>query len=73
MIHVLHDAEQDMSQDFSFASAVALFGMQLRKSAYTNNTKRDKVLELAELGRGNDDNGYRAEFIRLVKTLESNL
>ena len=73
MTHVLADKEQEMSTDFIFASSVALFGMQLRKSAFTNNAKKNKIIALAEVGRGNDRHGYRAEFIRLVKTIDSEL
>jgi len=55
--------------DFNFSSAVALFGMQLRNSKYTSKTNFNDVISLAEKGRGQDKDGYRAEFIRLVKTL----
>ncbi|WP_029038444.1 vWA domain-containing protein [Salinimicrobium xinjiangense] len=64
------DAAQTMSADFEFASAVALFGMQLRESEFTNNANKDLVISLAEAGRGEDRDGYRAEFIRLVKTAD---
>jgi len=56
-------------KDFNFSSAVALFGMQLRNSKYTSKTNFNDVISLAEKGRGQDKDGYRAEFIRLVKTL----
>jgi len=54
--------------DFNFSSAVALFGMQLRNSKYTCKTDYTNVIALAEKGSGLDKDGYRAEFIRLVKT-----
>lgn len=57
---------EDASPDFKFASAVALFGMQLRKSDYIDNFKTSEVVALAEAGKGIDKEGYRAEFIRLV-------
>jgi Ca-activated chloride channel family protein len=60
----------DVSNDFKFSTSVALFGMNLTKSKFTNKASYDKVIELAESGRGNDSEGYRAEFIRLVKTLK---
>ncbi|MEM6717803.1 MAG: von Willebrand factor type A domain-containing protein [Bacteroidota bacterium] len=56
------------SDDFNFTAAVALFGMQLRDSKYHNDSKLEDVVALAETGRGEDTNGYRAEFIRLVKS-----
>ncbi|MEO1011864.1 MAG: von Willebrand factor type A domain-containing protein [Bacteroidota bacterium] len=72
IVHPLIDVNSKMSPDFTFASAVALFGMQLRESSYHNNSSLEDVLALAERGRGTDRNGYRAEFIRLVKTMENN-
>ena len=58
------------SEDMNFAAAVAMFGMHLRKSAYANNATLKDIIKLAENGRGNDDDGYRAEFIRLVKSYQ---
>jgi len=57
-------------KDFNFSAAVALLGMQLRNSKYTSKTNFNDVISLAEKGRGSDKDGYRAEFIRLVKTLQ---
>lgn len=57
-----------MSADFKFAAAVALFGMQLHKSVFSNTLRREDVINLAEDGKGTDNDGYRAEFIRLVKS-----
>ncbi|MFC4634326.1 von Willebrand factor type A domain-containing protein [Dokdonia ponticola] len=56
------------SEDAKFISAVAMFGMQLRDSKFTENTTQDDVLILAQSGRGEDKDGFRAEFIRLVKS-----
>lgn len=50
-----------------FASAVALFGMILRNSEFANGADLADVIELAEKARGKDENGYRAEFNRLIK------
>ena len=68
LTETLEDAVQPMDIDFKFASAVALFGMQLRESQFTNDASTDLIISLAEAGRGNDPDGYRAEFVRLVKT-----
>jgi Ca-activated chloride channel family protein len=54
--------------NMQFAAAVALFGMQLRHSKYTNSTDLDAVIKLAKKGKGTDEDGYRAEFIRLVES-----
>jgi len=56
------------STDFKFSAAVALFGLQLRKSIFINTTHKKDVIALAEAGKGSDEEGYRAEFIRLVKS-----
>ncbi|MFD0964157.1 YfbK domain-containing protein [Pseudofulvibacter geojedonensis] len=56
--------------DFNFSSAVALFGMKIRESKYTNKATYGDIIALAEKGRGIDKEGYRAEFIRLVKTFK---
>ena len=59
---------ENASEDLKFSAAVALFGMQLRKSEFINTKKREDVIALAEAGKGMDKDGYRAEFIRLVKS-----
>lgn len=71
MVHVQNTEISKPSEDMNFASAVALFGMQLRQSKYYNKAAVSKVLELASKGRGEDKEGYRAEFVRLVKSYEN--
>ncbi|WP_423998958.1 YfbK domain-containing protein [Maribacter sp. IgM3_T14_3] len=73
LVHVQNSNTQEMSKDFLFSAAVALFGQQLRKSAFINKTSFNDVIVLAEKGRGEDENGYRAEFIRLVKSMNEKL
>lgn len=68
MIHVQNDQTTKASADMNFATAVALFGMQLRKSAYDGQTTTKDIIKLAKKGLVNDENGYRAEFIRLVES-----
>lgn len=58
------------SENFKFSAAVAEFGMLLRSSKHKANANFKQVLELAKSGKGKDDNGYRAEFIRLVEMSE---
>ena len=60
-------AFSDTSDDFKFVSAVSLFGMKIRKSKFSKKSNFDDVISLAENGRGTDKEGYRAEFIRMVK------
>ena len=58
------------SDDFRFAAAVAAFGMRLGDSAYLNGYAYGDILELARGARGEDREGWRAEFVRLVETSE---
>ncbi|MEY8687122.1 von Willebrand factor type A domain-containing protein [Bacteroides sp. AN502(2024)] len=57
----------NVSSDFCFASAVAMFGQLLRGSDFIGNASYDQVIELAKQGLNKDDKGYRREFIRLVE------
>lgn len=56
------------STDFKFSAAVALYGLQLRKSIFTETFEKSDVIDLAKAGKGEDVDGYRAEFIRLVRS-----
>lgn len=55
------------SENFRFAAAVAEYAMLLRSSEYKGRSNYRQVLELAQSGLGKDEDGYRAEFVRLVK------
>jgi Ca-activated chloride channel family protein len=55
------------SRDFQFAASVAAFGMILRGSQFKGDATLEAVQEIAESARGADRNGYRAEFVELVK------
>jgi Ca-activated chloride channel family protein len=54
-------------EDFRMATAAAAFGQLLRNSAFKGNITYDDVLQLASSAKGQDKEGYRAEFIQLVK------
>lgn len=56
-----------VSSDFRFASAVAMFGQLLRESDYKGNASYDRVISLAKQGLNSDEKGYRREFIRLAE------
>ena len=58
------------SDNIAFASAVAEFGMLLRNSEYKGTASFEDVLKRAKAAKGSDDEGYRAEFIRLVEKAE---
>jgi hypothetical protein len=57
--------------DLKFAAAVAEFGMILRDSEYRGNGTLQQVLEWAQQGRGADVNGYRTDFIELVRKAQA--
>ncbi len=56
----------DAGVDAQFAAAVAAFGQKVKSSVYGGAITWDEIKQLARSGRGTDDGGYRAEFIRLV-------
>ena len=56
------------SSDFRFSAAVAAFGQILRGGRYTGDFAYDDVLVLARAARGDDPDGYRGEFLGLVRT-----
>ncbi|MCC8410327.1 von Willebrand factor type A domain-containing protein [Mucilaginibacter sp. UR6-1] len=56
------------STDMKFASAVAEFGMLLRDSPYKQQASYAHAIKTARAGKGNDDEGYRAEFIKLAES-----
>lgn len=58
---------KEASEDFNFASAVAEFGMLLRDSEFKGDSSYDYVIEQAQKSKGDDIDGYRAEFIKMVK------
>ncbi len=63
-------AISNTSDNFRFAAAVAQFGMLLRDSEFKSEASYDAVLNLARKARGNDEEGYRSEFIRLVESAQ---
>ena len=63
--------KNSISDSFRFSAAVAEFGLILRDSQYKEEASIDQILSLAQGGRGNDSEGYRGEFIKLVKTAET--
>lgn len=60
----------EANKDCQFSIAVAQFGMLLRNSKYKGNVTYDSIITLAKASKGDDNNGYRAEFIRMVEMAE---
>lgn len=59
------------SERFRFAAAVAEYAMLLRNSNFSGNSSYEQTLQLAQSAKGVDEEGYRAEFIQLVKAAQS--
>jgi len=57
----------DAPQDARFATAVAGFAELLRGGRYNGALSYDDVLRMASGAKGNDEFGYRTEFIQLVR------
>jgi Ca-activated chloride channel homolog len=58
------------SDNFRFAASVAQFGMLIRNSEFKSNASYTDVLNLARKAKGNDEEGYRSEFVRLVESAQ---
>jgi len=54
-----------------FAVSVAQFGLLLKDSMYKQNASYENVLKYATANKGKDIDGFRAEFINLVKTAKA--
>ncbi len=59
---------ENTSENFLWSAAVAEFGMLLRESKFVQAADVQSVLKLARSAKGNDEEGYRSEFIRLVES-----
>lgn len=64
-------AFQKASADFRFAAAVAEWGLLLRNSDFKGNANHEQIIEIAQKALSYDPEGYRAEFVRLVKLSQS--
>ena len=59
------------SNNFRFAAAVAEWGLLLRSSDFKGEASYRQVVDLAQGAIAKDPEGYRAEFVRLVKLAQS--
>ncbi|PYR20849.1 MAG: hypothetical protein DMF98_23020, partial [Acidobacteria bacterium] len=66
---VLAEAGQTPSVDFQFQAAVAEFGLLLRNSDFRGKADLGHVIAAAREARGQDPDGYRAEFVKLAETV----
>lgn len=66
IVHTSKD-ETVLSENLAFASSVASFGMILRDSRFKGDSNFETVIKLARMGKGEDEQGYRSEYIKLVE------
>ena len=59
------------SDNFRFAASVAEFGLLLRQSEYKGNAHYNEAIKRAKTAFGRDEEGYRSEFVRLVKLTQA--
>lgn len=68
--HPVMDSRIDISRtsdNFRFAAAVAESGLVLRNSEFSSAANLEQAVTLAKNALGKDDQGYRAEFIQLIR------
>ena len=61
----------DAAREARFAASVAAFGQILRGGRYTGDFSYDDVIALANANKGEDEFGYRSEFVNLVRLAKS--
>jgi Ca-activated chloride channel family protein len=59
------------SENFRFAASVAEFGMLLTDSKFKSNASFAHVIQTAKNAKGKDSEGYRKEFITLVRKADN--
>jgi Ca-activated chloride channel family protein len=62
-----HTSFNQSSENFRFAVSVAGFGMLLRNSEFKGSSSFNQVVKMASAAKGRDAEGYRKEFINLVR------
>ncbi len=71
IVHTLTDGNNSLSKtsaNFRWSASVAAFGMLLRDSEYIKGFTYDEVVQGAQNSKGEDKEGYRTEFINMVKS-----
>ena len=67
----IYDALDNVPAEQRFAIAVAAFAQRLRGESAVEGFTYGRIADLANAARGPDPEGYRAEFIRLVRMAET--
>jgi len=61
---------EEVSDNLRFAAAVVEFGMILRESEYKGTSTLEGAARMARTAKGEDEDGYRSELIRLITTVK---
>ena len=61
---------ENASENLRFSAAVSEFGMLLRQSEFKGQSTIDHAIALATGARGYDEDGYRAELVRMMRTVK---
>jgi len=62
---------EETSNNFRFSASIAEFGLILRNSEYKKDASMEEVIAMAKGARGEDEEGYRSEFLKLVRLADS--
>ena len=62
---------EETSDNFRLSAAIAEFCLILRNSEYKEDATMEEVIAMAKGARGEDEEGYRSEFLKLVKLADS--
>ena len=64
------DKNLQTNSEVLFSTAVAGFAQLLRNSNYTSNLEYADLIDVAQINKGDDEFGYRSEFIQLIRMAE---
>jgi Ca-activated chloride channel family protein len=70
LTHRVEAGKIKSTSNFMFASAVAEFGMLLRESEFKGTSSFTAVLRRAKESKGDDEHGYKTDFIKMVEMAE---
>ncbi len=62
---------EETSDSFRFSAAIAEFGLILRNSEHKGDASMEQVVVMAKNSRGEDEEGYRSEFLKLVRLADT--
>jgi Ca-activated chloride channel family protein len=64
------DFKKELSENLKWATSVTEFALILRDSKFKGKSSFSHIIEMAQNNKGTDPDGYRSEFVKLVKIAE---